>query len=183
MNMFHANIDGWSSWEFQSIKDFELLIKYIFRRHNLPFTAVEHCTPGTNAVFKVGELVAKIFAPKESGMDTYSDYKTELFGMERANRLGISTPRLLAYGTIEDKYMFPYLIMEHISGGSLGQLESGMIDNDKVKLARQLREITDIMNTLCEPFNDCDVVNRALHCGRWNRFHELQNERKEYLKN
>jgi hypothetical protein len=90
--------------------------------------------------------------------------------MERANRLGISTPQLLAYGTIEDKYMFPYLIMEHISGGSLGQLESGMTDNDKMKLAMQLREITDIMNTPCEPFNDCDVVNGALHCGRWSSF-------------
>ena len=70
MNMFAANIDGWSSWRmiFQSIKDFEPLIKYIFNRHNLPFTEIEHCTPGTNAVFKVGGLVAKIFAPKESGM-------------------------------------------------------------------------------------------------------------------
>jgi len=108
MNLFTAQINGWQSWGkiFQSIRDLEPLIKYIFRHHNLPFTEIENCTPGTNAVFKVGGLVTKIFAPKESGMDTYSDYKTELFGIERANRLGIQVPQLVLNGTVEDKYIF-----------------------------------------------------------------------------
>ena len=185
MNMFTANIDGWTSWGaiFQSIKDFEPLIKYIFNRHNLPFTKVENCTPGTNAVFKISGLVAKIFAPKESGMDTDSDYKTELFGIERADRLGISAPQLLASGTVEDKYLFHYLIMENISGSSLGQLESRMTDNEKIKFAKQLREITDKMNTTCERFNGYDIVNRARNCGRWGKLPlSFQYERREYLK-
>jgi serine/threonine protein kinase len=185
MNMFAANIDGWSSWGmiFQSIKDFEPLIKYIFNRHKLPFTEIEHCTPGTNAVFKVGGLVAKIFAPKESGMDTDSDYKTELFGIERANRLGISAPQLLASGTVEDKYVFRYLIMEYISGCSLGKLESGLTNKEKIKYAKQLREVTDRMNTSCERFNDYDIIYRAQHCERWSNFPQsFQYERKEYLK-
>jgi len=186
MNMFTANINGWSSWGkiFQSVKDFEPLIKYIFNRHNLPFTGLEHCTPGTNAVFKVGDFVVKIFAPKESGMDSDLDYRTELFGMERANRLGIPAPQLVARGTIEDKYMFHYLIMEYISGGSLGQLEVRMTDDEKRQHARRLREITDKMNSPCERFNDLDIINRALNCGRWNIFPQsFQYERKEYLKN
>lgn len=185
MHMFNANINGWSSWGrvFQSIKDFEPLIKYIFDRHNLPFAEIEHCTPGTNAVFKVGGLAAKIFAPTESGMDTDSDYKTELFGIERANRLGLSAPQLLASGTVEDKYIFRYLIMEHISGGSFGQLESGMTDEEKMEYAKQLRKITDKMNTPCESFNHIDVISRALHCERWCKFPlSFQNERREYLK-
>jgi len=185
MHIFNANINGWSSWGrvFQSIKDFEPLIKYIFNRHNLPFKEIEHCMPGTNAVFKVGDFVVKIFAPKESGMDTDSDYKTELFGIERANRLGISVPQLLASGTAEDKYVFHYLIMEHISGGSFGQLESGMTDEEKIEFGKKLREITDRMNTPCERFNHIDVINRALHCERWSKFPlSFQNERKEYLK-
>jgi hypothetical protein len=41
-------------------------------------------------VFKVGDLVVKIFAPKESGFETESDYQTELFGIARANRMGVS---------------------------------------------------------------------------------------------
>jgi len=184
MNLFTAQINDWQSWGtiFQSIKDFEPLIKYIFNRHNLSFTEIEHCTPGTNAVFRVGSLVVKIFAPKESGMDTDSDYKTELFGIERANSLGIQVPQLVARGTVEDKYIFRYLIMEYISGSSLSQLESGMTDNEKIKFARQLREITDRMNTPCERFNDCDVVNRALNCERWRKFPlSFQYERREYL--
>ncbi|AUS95334.1 hypothetical protein CDQ84_17680 [Clostridium thermosuccinogenes] len=185
MSLFTAYINGWQSWGkvFQSVKDFEPLIKYIFNRHNLPFTGIEHCTPGTNAVFKVGGLVAKIFAPKESGMDTDSDYKTELFGIERVNRLGIPAPQLTASGTVEDKYVFHYLVMEHISGGSLGQLEGGMTDNEKMKYAMQLREITDRMNTPCERFNDCDIVSRAYACERWSKLPlSLQYERKEFLK-
>ena len=41
-------------------------------------------------MFKVGDLVVKIFAPKESGFETESDYQTELFGIARANRMGVS---------------------------------------------------------------------------------------------
>lgn len=184
MSMFTADIHDWSSWGkvFQTIEAFEPLIKHIFNRHNLPFTEVHHCTPGTNAVFKVGGLVAKIFAPKESGMDTDSDYKTELFGIERANRLGISAPQLLASGTVEDKYVFRYLIMEYISSCSLGKLESGLTNKEKIKYAKQLREITDRMNTPCERFNDYDIINRAQHCECWSKFPQsFQYERKEYL--
>jgi len=73
--------------------------------------------------------------------------------------------------------------MEYISGGSFGQLRSGMTDNEKMKYARQLREITDRLNTPCERFNAYNVVNRALNCERWNRFPlSFQYERKEYLK-
>lgn len=186
MNMFTASINGWSTWGavFQSIKDFELLIKYIFDRHKLPFTGIEHCTPGTNAVFKVGGLVVKIFAPKESGIDSDSDFKTELFSIERANRLGISTPQLVAGGTVEDKYVFNYLVMEYISGCSFGEIESGLTDKDKVKYAKQLRELTDRMNTPCERFNDWNVIKRAQQCERWNMFPlSFRQEHKEYLEN
>lgn len=185
MNLFAAKINGWSSWGmiFQSVKDFEPLIKYIFSRHSLPFTGIEQCTPGTNAVFKVGGLVAKIFAPQESGMDTEWDYETELFGIERANRLGISAPQLLASGIVEDKYAFRYMVMEYISGNSLGQLESVITDSEKVKYAKLIREITFKMNTPCERFNGCDIVKRAQHCKRWNTFPlSFQYERSDYLK-
>lgn len=98
MNLFAASINGWASWAqvFQSINAFEPLIKYIFKCHDLPWSEIEHCIPGTNAVFKVGGWVVKIFAPNESGFDTDFDNKTEHFGLERANRLGISAPQLVA---------------------------------------------------------------------------------------
>lgn len=184
MNRFAASINGWASWAqvFQSINAFEPLIKYILKCHNVPWSEIEHCIPGTNAVFKVGGLVVKIFAPNKSGLDTDSDYKTELFGLDRANRLGISAPQLVASDKVEDKYLFPYLVMEYISGGSLGQLEGKLTDSEKRDYAKQLREITDSMNTPCERFNDIDILARALECRRWSKFPaSIQHERKEYL--
>ena len=67
--LFNADIHDWPSWSkvFQSIEAFEPLIKYIFSKHKLLFSAIEKLKPGTNGVFKVGAYVVKIFAPKESG--------------------------------------------------------------------------------------------------------------------
>ena len=80
--LFKEENFDWTSWGkvFQAAESFGPLIKYIFKLHKLPFSSIEHCTPGTNAVFKVGSYIIKIFAPNESGMDTDSDYNTELFG-------------------------------------------------------------------------------------------------------
>jgi len=92
-------------------------------------------------------------------------------------------PQLLASGTVKDKYIFRYLIMEYISGNSLGQLESVITDSEKIKYAKLLREITDKMNTQCEWFNGCDIVKRAQHCKRWSTFpFSFQYERSDYLK-
>jgi aminoglycoside phosphotransferase (APT) family kinase protein len=66
--------------------------------------------------FRVGEYVVKIFAPAESGIDSTMDIETETFAMKRTTALGISAPKCIACGCIEDKYSFSYLIMEYISG-------------------------------------------------------------------
>ena len=72
--------------------------------------------------------------------------------------------------------------MEYISGGSLGQLEGRLTDSQKRDYAKQLREITDSMNTPCERFNDIDILARALECRRWSKFPaSIQHEHKEYL--
>jgi len=183
-HLFIDDICDWSSWGrvFQSIEAFKPLIEFIFTSHNLPFTEIEHCIPGTNAVFKIGGFVAKIFAPIDSGMDTESDYKTELFGIKRANKMGISAPKLVASGTVEDKYVFHYLIMEYISGSSIGSLESGLTDNEKMEYAKQLQEITNKMNVPSDKFNDYDIVKKALICERWSVFPQsFQYERRKYI--
>lgn len=184
MHLFTAVINDWASWGkvFQSINDFAPLIKSIFDCHDLPWQTIEHCTPGTNAVFKVGDLVIKIFAPRESGVDMESDYQTELFGLERAHKLGIWAPKLVASGMIKDKYLFRYMIMEYISGRSFEHVESEMSDHAKRAFAEQLRVITKIMNTPSEPFNNWDVIARALRNQRWTAFPlSFQEERRQYL--
>ena len=182
--LFTADIHDWTSWGkiFQSIEAFKPLVEYIFNNHSLPYTGIEHCMPGTNAVFKIGGFIVKIFAPYESGMDTDSDFMTELFGIKRANKLGIPSPQLVASGTVEDKYVFHYLIMEYIFGYTLGNLESELSDYEKIEYAKQLRIITDKLNLSCQRFNDYDIVNRALSCERWSKFPQsFQIERRKFL--
>jgi thiamine kinase-like enzyme len=187
--LFTNHISCWDDWGkvFQSIEAFEPLIKLICDKENISYEKTEHCTPGTNAVFKIATadshcLIFKIFAPKESGMDTDSDYNTELFGMSRANKLGISTPELVAYGDIRDKYLFRYMIMEYIDGAAIGDIEDGMSDSQKFDFAEKLRLITGMLNTPSERFNGYDIIKRAQNNKRWNCFPDKFNkERLDFL--
>ena len=69
-NEFLEEINDWNSWGkvFQSIAAFENLIKKIFKKENLSCKEISRLTAGSNAVFKVGNFVIKIFAPIEAGM-------------------------------------------------------------------------------------------------------------------
>jgi serine/threonine protein kinase len=170
--LFAHDICDWSSWGkvFQSIDAWQPLILYIFQKENIPCEQIENLTPGTNAVFKVDEYVVKIFAPKESGMEVGTDYCVELFGLERANRLGISAPKLVGGSTVDDKYQFRYMIMEFVHGNALGKIENGLSYNEKLTVGRNLREITDKLNTPCEPFHSIDVLTQAIHNDGWAHF-------------
>lgn len=185
MNRFKQTICDWSSWGkvFQSTEAFRPLIEYILEKEELPAAGITNCTPGTNAVFRVGNHIVKIFAPEESGMDTDSDYKTELFGLNRAARLGIPVPKLMANGYVADKYIFKYMIMEHIDGGNIGDIEDGLTYDEKFAVGRILRNITDKMNTPCERFNDADIIKSGIRNKRWNIMSDRFNRRRlEYLK-
>lgn len=183
--LFAEKIHDWPSWGrvYQSVSAFTPLAREIYRREGLLFEGLSGCTPGTNTVFRVGETVLKIFAPEASGQSLL-DYRVERLGLERANRLGVSAPRLLAAGVIEDRYRFPYLIMERLSGVSLGALlESDCLSpQEQRRIGRQLREITDRMNTPCPGFSSPDVLARALDNPRWEGFLPAFNSRRrEYL--
>lgn len=64
---------------FQDIEVFEPLVKYIFKEHELPYSGMNTCTPGSNAVFRVGKYIVKIFAPEETGIGWENDFFTEWF--------------------------------------------------------------------------------------------------------
>ena len=183
--LFEHSISNWDEWSnvYQNIEAWQPLIKDIYELEGLPLVQIEHLVPGTNAVFKLGNTVVKIFAPKESGMDAQEDYNTELFGLRRANKLGVLAPELIANGCVYDKYDFLYLIMEHIDGNNLSDIEEYLTDCDKEKIGRKLREITDKLNTPCREFNNIDVVLRAIENKRWDIFPErFKKERADYLR-
>lgn len=182
--LFKNEISNWETWSvvFHSIKAFEPLVHLILKKENLPVVKLEECKPGTNAVFKAGSYVVKVFAPIESGMNTDNNYFTELFSMERANKLGINVPALIAKGEIKDKYLFKYLIMEYAHGIELGDIRKRLTNDDKRNIGKQLRDITDRLNTYCTSFNNVNIKERVLVNKRWNALPDsFVNERLGYV--
>ena len=183
--LFNEEIGSWSDWGrvFQSVPAFEPLAAHILRREGLPDAPLGNLTPGTNAVFRAGDNVIKIFAPAESGFDQSADMRTELFAARRANRLGIASPRVIADGCVEDKYRFYYIISEYIDGRELSRALPEMSERDKLDAARRLRSLTDRLNTPCEPFNDIDILTDPERSRRWDRYPPgFRAEREEYIR-
>jgi tRNA A-37 threonylcarbamoyl transferase component Bud32 len=163
---------------------FTPLMKRICDREGIEFTTVEQCTPGTNAVFKLGNNIFKIYSPIESGIDSSRDYYTELFGIERAYGLGVSVPKILAKGEIADKYLFRYMVMEHIDGKAFGDVCDNMSEEEKYDFGKALRQLCDKMNKPCEKFGNRDLYGEAPPevAARWQIFTPSFNaERLAYL--
>ena len=186
MALFTGNINSWDDWGniFQSISAFTPLVEFILTKENLPVVKIENLTPGTNAVFKAGDHVVKVFAPLESGIDQTADLQTEIFATGWANKLNITTPKMLSHGYIEDKYRFAYMITEFINGTGFTETVKSKTGVEKTNLGHKLRIITDKMNIPCKPFNDIDVINDKGRFSRWeDKYTErFKAERLKYIK-
>jgi len=142
---------------------------------------IENLSPGTNAVFKAGGYVVKIFAPQQSGVDQTPDLLTELFATRRANTLGVSAPKLIADGYIDDKYRFAYMVTEYIEGKEFDDAVKTMSRRDLQDLGQKLRRAADTMNTPCEAFNAIDIIGGESRFPVWANFSDSFNkERIEY---
>jgi len=165
MHLFTGQIDNFDDWGkvFQSINAFAPLVQRIFLQENLPMAEIENLTPGTNAVFKVGGYVVKIFAPFNIGQDYGTNIDVELFGMRLANAQMVPAPMLIAVGEVQDKYLFKYMIMKHVSGKLFSEIEGGLSYEDKVAIGKNMREITARLNIPCANFTPTDVLQHAIY--------------------
>ncbi|WP_028551547.1 phosphotransferase family protein [Paenibacillus sp. UNC451MF] len=174
MHLFQKDIYDWKSWGtvYQSLEDFQPLIEAIFKKEKLTgYEDTSRLTPGTNAVFKAGNYVIKIFAPKESGANPDDDYNAELRSMQRAIQSGIRAPQLIASSRIQDKYEFKYLIMEHIEGQAAGAVLKEATWEQKQKFIRKLKRHLQKMNLKpVEKADEALIKERAIQNPRWNRF-------------
>ncbi len=120
--LFNYEIRNWKDWGkvFQSLEAFTPLAREIFRREGLAFSQLENLTPGANAVFRGGEYVLKIFAPNQSGMDPQADFHNESAVCRALTQWRIPAPRLIAWGEVQDAYLFYYIITEYCSGQEAG---------------------------------------------------------------
>ena len=169
MSLFAETINNLQEWGgiYQSIPAFAPLVEHIFQKEDLPFAEIENLMPGTNAVFKVGAYVVKIFVPPGIDEDFGTDVDAELFGMRWANALGVPAPKLIAHGALDDKYYFRYMVMEYIDGKMLGEIEDSLSYEDKVNIGKQIRRITDKLDAPCENFTPIDVMQYAADNQRW----------------
>lgn len=184
--LFNFEIKDWETWAtvYCSKDEFTPLIKEIFKKEGLEFKKLENCKPGTNGVFRVGKYIAKVFVPLESGYDSMPDYKAELFAIERANLMGISVPKLIANGQVEDRYLFRYLIMDFVEGETLGDIKGTLTRKQKMDIGEQLRYIVQSWATPCENFNGIDVIQRTLNSKRWQDAPtDIREAQKRYLEN
>lgn len=186
MHLFSEQINNWNDWGnvFQLIPVFSPLVEHILAKEKLPVERIENLTPGTNAVFKAGCYVVKVFAPAESGIDQTLDLQTELFATARANKIGVSAPKMVAHGFVQDKYRFAYMITEYVEGIEFADAVKFMSDDEKIEIGRKLRITTDKMNTACEPFNGINVIEDKGRHQRWDkRYSEhFKAERVIYIK-
>ncbi len=170
--LFRERIKNWDDWGavFQSIPAFEGLVKKIYLREGLPFFPLEHLTPGTNAVFQVGNTVAKVFFPKESGLDPSSDFHNEAAVCARLTAERIPSPRLLAQGMIRDAYDFYYIITEYSPGKEAGDWLASASPAEKRAFARRLRELLARLNQPAEGLiPPIDLLRRAVENPRLSK--------------
>ncbi len=170
-NIFLGEIKDWDTWGevFQSISLFKNLIIKIFEKENLEISEISNVTPGTNAVFKVGNYIIKIFVPIESGYDSEKDYFFEITGMKRAMQLGINIPKLIATSEIKDKYLFRYIIMDYINGKEAKDVLKKYSIDEKINFVKQLKSNLNKMNTSPnKDFKIIDLKEKALKNNRWN---------------
>lgn len=148
MYLFQETIESWEDWSrvFQSAPAFEPLVREIFHREGLPFSRLRNMTPGTNAVFRVEDLVVKVFFPKESGLDPTQDFENESAVCQRLTELKLPIPRLLSRGEIEDKYRFYYLIEEFAQGVEAGNWLPAAQPAEKRALVNRLKIILPQIN-------------------------------------
>lgn len=165
MSCFTETIQNWEDWGrvYQSIPAFTALTREIYRREGLPFAPLQALTPGTNAVFRVGGTVAKIFFPAESGADPIPDFTSETAVCRRLAEWGVPTPRLLASGVIRDKYEFRYILTEFVPGQEAGDFLATASSARRKRFVRELQNILCKLNRPAEGLlSPADLLGQAL---------------------
>ena len=172
MGLFAEEIDGWQSWSriFCNTQLFAPLVKKILARHGLPQVRIENLLPGTNAVFRAGDYVVKIYAPKESGLYDPTDGLGEYQATKCADKLGISVCLPVARGVLWDKYTFAYLITRYITGYALAEVLPQWSSARKTEQGKALFALSNQLHkadvSLC-PACQVDLLERTCNNPRW----------------
>jgi Ser/Thr protein kinase RdoA (MazF antagonist) len=184
--LFQVSLTGKRSWgeTFQSIEAFRNLIRAIFERESLAADSkISNLSPGTNAVFRIGKYVIKIFAPTESGFDTEKDFERELLAIRHAYAADIPVPHVAAAGQLTATYLFRYIIMDYIEGREAGDVLPFYNGAEKERFVSNLKKMLQRLNVKPDSFSwEDNLLEKAMHNDRWNAFSPLfQEERRQII--
>ncbi|WP_314062223.1 aminoglycoside phosphotransferase family protein [uncultured Vagococcus sp.] len=178
---FTKIIDGIDSWEaiYQNTEAFEPLVRELFKRHQLPFFSLQNLRPGSNAVFRVDDLVIKLFGPTEAGFQNTNAFEIEKTALAQANSV-ILSPKLVASGVIQDAYQFNYIIMEQVEGVDLFDIPL----EQRITYIPLIKKLTTSLN---QPLRTVGIpivtMEDCLANHRWQYFSDsFQEERRQLLK-
>ena len=172
--LFPCAITGWHSWQAvaHDPEPFTALIRYIFEKEGLPYAPPVPCGKSTNAVFRAGGYVIKLFVPEEIGFNPARELALERFAFQTMRERRIPCPECAACGCVLARYNFYYLIMEAIEGETLRTLAPRWTSGEKRRFARRLREILDRFHQPVEHFEQLDFITQALENRNWDAFPE-----------
>lgn len=181
--LFARRVDGWDSWKaaLQTPGALEPLAEAIFAR--------EGCGRGllirlhaTNAVFRRGEYVLKVYVPREAGFSPEADSARERAGMQGARAAGLRVPREAAFGVFCDRYDFFYLITEAIEGRELSRGLPDMTWTQREAAGAALRAAIDALHKSAVRIGGENMARASLDNERWNAFSPAFNaERRAYV--
>lgn len=175
--LFSADINGPDDWAavFTDKSAFRLLVREAMTRHGLPADAPpENLTPGTNAVFRSGDYVVKLFAPEGSGFYAPEDFRAEIASYALCEENGVPCAKIFGSGEIRDKYLFRYIIYGFIREAYPYMSVFGRPADRRAVFAKKLRKIAERMNV---PVNGADIAplckrNSSMRISRMNGLSE-----------
>jgi len=186
-NLFKEIITDIRSWEkYKKSKEmFIPLLKYIYEINNIKFSEISSPAETSNAIFRTGDTIAKIFPPTETNLKDGGEYTAELEGIKFCKSLGINTPDIICHGTAyENLQSFPYIIMTYIDGVEADTAFLDYSKSEKIEYVLKLKEIAQIINIPTDinipRYDDPD----KLYHENWNIMPEaFREDRKRYIEN
>lgn len=173
--LFSETISGWEDWcrVFQSLEAFTPLAMEICRRHGLPERPLQPLPPGTNAVFRCGDVVLKIFVPREAGFDSFVDLTREYRAGLFATAQKLHCPAVRAGGEIADRYRFGYLVFDFLPFPSVSEVFPSFSDQQKQSFALQVNELCDCLHQSADAsltLPHIDLIEQARENERWKQW-------------
>lgn len=149
---------------FQNAALFLPVVRAVYAREGLGEPPpLRNLTPGTNAVFRCGERVVKLFAPEGTAFYAPDDFAVECAMLCHAAEKGVAAPAPRGQGMVEAYgYAFNYLVMDYVAGTEAGDMLPALAPAEKYVFALKMRALLEKLHRPCVELPEVDLARRAL---------------------